>query len=354
MYEKIINYLKRLYPQRYIPRDELYDLIYIFSLYVKYLCENNVYKYEDINNDNIKEYCDLIDTRLYHRIDFSTFEKYNYKPLNIEHIINIFRFTPLHELVAEFFYYHKDIGINILDKEVLKLCYMDGCNISNYDRDGSTIYVDNNHLYQFKMLDKILGIENHYIAKPKVDSYITRLVKYIYVDHRRVLSPMHPTVDDQLKEYFQMKNRYRKPLIIKIDYKYVSKLGATFRRYSLQKVILSKNSPSTILWYNGSPLRTDNLEPISLIQYDDTKIDLDRLKAIIDKNIENPDNLIKIGERDLAENNNRIGFKLYSNKDTQENIKDITSLVDENSRLVKRIQSLDIIIQTEIDNLTIK
>ena len=60
--------------------------------------------------------------------------------------------------------------------------------------------------------------------------------------------------------------------------------------------------------------------------------------------------LVKIRYQDLVDNNMRIGFKLYQ-IERPDKIRDINKIVDENTRYLKRLNSINEIVEQEINIL---
>ena len=87
------------------------------------------------------------------------------------------------------------------------------------------------------------------------------------------------------------------------------------------------------------------------LDYDKSKIkSLDRLYEIIDNNRRMKDVLTKTTIKNIKENHFRIGFRLYQNKLVND-IRNINEIVDENTRLLSRLNSLNSDIAKEIDKL---
>ena len=149
--------------------------------------------------------------------------------------------------------------------------------------------------------------------------------------------------------------REKKDIIINTNYKTISTMDKLTFTNNLSKIIINskrEKNESFLIYKPKSNHSMTEEKTVSIILYDSDKIkNVDQLKKIIDEDKENKENLIKITYQDFLDNNCRIGFKIYSTEKAKEYVKTINEIVDQNRKLIDKLNNIDYTIGSEIDNL---
>ena len=369
MYEKVIKKLRRAIPYRKTFKDKnidfeaigLYDYIYILCIYFKKLCEEGRYKYEDISKLTLEEAENKV-----HREHYLRFLNIKYK---IRDVMKDLKSYDNSELVFSLLKAHNhELGISLYDFSERKDCYIYSYNISCYDPFGNTTYIAHDTFSRdvFEMLDIILGISNTYIQLLKTNPY-KPVSNNIFICFNKIIVFKEESFLKKMINDIRLFLEDNKSVMLKTEYKYISKLDKEFAYLGIDKVIMDKNIDDSIISfkaydnsiisfkaYDNSTINynINRSRPISLILYDSNNIKtINQLKELIKKDEENPDNLIKVNLFDLEKYNYRIGFRLYSMKDKVEIVKELNELVDANNKLLNHLNEIDKLIKEEIDKL---
>lgn len=349
MYNKVLKIIMKNKTPLFRVRN--LDLAYLISLYIKNLCDNHIddYTYENVNNQNYLEVIDKISKELGLRFTTIKIE------IDIEKILKLIKDISLETLISDMFKNHeKELGIRLIDNNKKKVCYLQSYDFNSYDKYGNTTYIYflRNDILAFILLDKLLGVNNQY--ENGKDYKISDDVEYVYINNAVTTNRLFElnSRNNEIVEILR-KNIYAgRKVVIKTAYKTISFINRYLPLSSIKKIVLNskyeKNESVLYFDYNRDK------DKISLILYDEDKVDIPGLKKIVDDNKENKDNLIKITKDDLINNNYRIGFKLYTTDDQKEIAKTINEIVDANRRYMKEIDRMDYTISTEIDKLISK
>jgi hypothetical protein len=313
-----------------------HNSIVVYLIYLKYLCEKGFYNIDDVIKDlelyEITEDIKYINIRL------------NKPLLPINAILRNYRDVSAKDLLLEFIqsfeqpiHYHgksKAIYVGLNDDL-----------FGYYDSNGKAVYLIPDHLIKdyynhFIILDEVLGIHNQYLEEKEID-YSKYSYLYIYDD-----TPKYRFIKNK-NEYTKVE--YYLPLIKNIilctNYAKISnfKEGRYLVHY-LRTVIISTVKAYLIF-------KDDKKDEISIINYDSKKIPSnDRLMTIITNNRKIKDVLVKTNVDELKDNNMRIGFHLYE-LEKENGIRDINHIVDENTRYLDRLNSINERVEKEINRL---
>ena len=160
MLNNFINELEKAITQqkKYITSTFLKENIYNLFI-LKYYCDKGKYSYEEIIKKGKLEKTELpIEDGIVFDIEYT-------------HLLSMIQYCDLKELIKEYINSKKTAFI----EDGKKLYFTTGLNIENYDITGNTTYVIDqlriplNKVRKFKMLDKILGINNKYLELKEVD-----------------------------------------------------------------------------------------------------------------------------------------------------------------------------------------
>ena len=318
------------------------NLLVLYLIYLKNLCEEGKYKYEEvIYDDNIYE--------LFHIIKVNK-DYFDDVPIN-SLLRNISIYNSI-DLAKEFLNEFESITPIYDDKEEKIMIinsisgYLSGfINLSCYDSSGLTTYITKNeNSYEyffeiFKALDEIFKVNNKYLLEEEID-----FSKYNYLCIYDT-KPKYRFINDY-NEFSQIRDYIPKidNIILYTRYNKISnfKYGRIVLR-SLKAVIL--DNEQAILIFNRRS------REISIINYDKEKIkSIDKLKSIIENNRKQKDILVKTNYEEVISNNSRIGFSLYELSKSKE-IKDINRIVDENTRLLEDLNRINETVEEEINKL---
>lgn len=343
MYKRITNLLKK-----YINEDKFYDKkriadeLYVVLLYVKYLCDNNIdgFSYDKITNESLDDiYNYLMKVCGYYVIN-------DY--FDIEKIIKLIQNKELKELIDDMFKNNEGLGINLIDKTEKKICLVFGYDFNEYDPYGNTIYIHYApyiNMMTFKLLDKLLGIENEYYFYK--DYEISKNIKYVYINDKldtRTLTSSKFSINPL--NYVRDFIKQNKEVLLKTEYKKISYFNITYDlKPFIKRIILNskyEKNESFILFNNKEN------KHINMILYD--QIEIKEFYKIINKTSDNK-YITNITLEDIKNNNNRIGFKLYKNNLKSNETKKINEIIDENKKMNKLLDSLDYNISVEVDKL---
>lgn len=337
----IIDQLRKFdkrYGNRYIGNYENAIVVYLIQL--KYLCDNGEYKYDEVIDSNslYELNSDIKYLKRYIERDF------NGDILFINRLLIKIKDIDIKELLIEF--------LNYIDKAVYfhdngdKICYVN-FNLNFYDcynELGNATYIYNepylDNYNVFKMFDKILGINNEYILYNndiKIKNY-----DYVYVlddipryrlGSQNIFEIIFPYIVNNGK------------VVLYTSYSKISNFSGGRRYYKcIKKVILDDNRAYVLFSHDTSN------KDISIINYDNRIGSVDKLYNIIKNNRRQKDILVKIRYQDLVDNNMRIGFKLYQ-IERPDKIRNINKIVDENTRYLKKLNSINEIVEQEINIL---
>ena len=348
MYKKIYNLLKnKVDPDKFYSKERLIDEIYIICIYVKYLCDEKKdgFSYDKVNNNKLN------DIYLY----FSKIcnNSLSNEEFDLEKIIRIIKDTSKEELIEDLFKYHDDIGINLINKEAEKICIFCGYDFSSYDRYGNTTYLfygDHQNGIIFKLLDDLLGIKNKYTFYKKYD--LKNNIKYVYINDK--LNTKEISQSEYGIKYFKLLVNaisLNKKVILKTDYKKISVLN-DFYLERVTNIILNSDYQENNAFLILKNQYGDEDRKINIIIYEKNKNgNANYLQRIIEEDKEVENVLIKVAIKEIKKNNNRIGFKLYQNKNKSLTTKKINDIIDDNKKLVANLTDLDYIIGKEVDKL---
>ncbi len=313
------------------------NVFVLYLIYLKYLCDIDKYKYEDVIHNN--EIYDLFDS-------ISRIKEIIEKPVLINNLLRNISVCNTNDLVNEFVNSYEQLmpiydenQERIFDSNIHHNLIMGYINLTGYDITGKTTYIvqrDRDYEY-FKILDEILNINNKYLKEEEIE-----FDKYNYIciyDNR----PKYRFIKED-NEYSHIYDYVHKieNVILYTRYSKISnfKDGRRILR-NLKTVILSDDK--AILIFNKDVKET------SIINCDKIK-SIDKLKQIIENNRKQKDVLVKTSYDEIINNNSRIGFSLYE-LDKSEDIKDINKIVDENTRLLEDLNRINETVEEEINKL---
>ena len=301
-------------------------LLIEYLIHLKYLCDKDIYKYEDVIEK--EEIYDI-------SLDTNRLSYHNLKSkLPINTLLLKIKKKNIKKLLLELLdYIDKPIEFNN-DKD--KVLYIDLLHdiIHYYNRYGNGTYISKTsiRLYQtFKVFDEILGINNTYIEKQDISDYKDYDYVYIFDDIPKYRLNRYDNIYNDINKLI----RNNKNIILYTNYSKISNFsdGRIISRY-IKTIIL--NNTKAIMIFN-------NIESteISIINYDKDKINsLDKLYNIIKTNRKQKDILVKTTYNELRENNLRIGFNLYQ-LEKENKVRDINKIVDENTRLLEQLNDIN-------------
>lgn len=334
------------------------EKIYLYLLYIKYLGtlkeEKKTLKML-FDNDDLKE--------LYKYLNKNYgFSLYLMKNVNLKMLLKLMKDYNYKDLLMEYLSLKENVDIEILGifkNPKDKVLYLnDSENIHNYlnnipSHDYVAETIDGRKkpsLILFNLVDQMLGIKSQsYDTLKEVD-----LDKYDLV----IINDTSPSYifssssDDNLirsiNRYFYLENNYQGKIILKTNFNKISKFpypGLIKER--LSKVMLHKDVTNLMVYME---FNCDNNDSISLILINDEKYNFDELKSLITNNRSKKNCLLKIKPDQMIENNYRISFKMYEEKNI-EKVKAMNDIVDENSILTERLENLNEEIFVEVAHL---
>ena len=316
------------------------NILIAYLIYLKYLCDNGEYKYEEvIDNKSLYELNkDIVYLKRFFVRDFKD------EMLYINRLLIRIKDVDIKTLLIEFLKYI-DKAIYFHDNDD-KICYINfNLNFYNcYNDKGNATYIYNKpyeaNYKIFKAFDDILGVKNEYVLynnDVKIKNY-----DYVYVldDIPKYRIGTHNIFEDIFPYIVNNGN-----VVLYTNYNKISNFNNGRRFYKcIKKVILNDNK--AYILFNRD---TSNKE-ISIINYNDKIEDAVKLYNIIKNNRKQKDVLVKISYQDLVDNNMRIGFKLYQIEKPNK-IRNINKIVDENTRYLKRLNIINDIVEQEINIL---
>ena len=333
--EDVIKFLKQ---NSKIVNPYTTEIFVFYLIYLKYLCDTNVYKYEEvINNETLY---DILPTD-----NYSLKKKLNKDEIQLNKLLRNISTIDAKKLMLEYInLYNSTLPIYDENKERLLIKYdsiLRPTDLSNYDITGKTTYIVNKEIYYeyFKIVDKILGVNNKYLKDEEIDfskyqelCVIDSRPKYRYIKENNIYDDIHKYINKVDK------------VILYTKYSKISnfKEGRYLLNY-LKDVILYGDKAILIF--------VKNTEEISIINYDSDKIKtIDKLKSIVNNNKKQKGILIKTNKDEILDNNSRIGFSLYE-LDKNNEIKDINKIVDENTELLEELNRINSTVEEEINKL---
>ena len=309
-----------------------YDTLIAYLINLKYLCDTNVYSYEEVLlNDDLYELNSAI-------VHIKNLIKDDRIPIN--RILLKIKNMDTKKLLLEF------LGTFVkplcLHDDGNKIAYLDVENelFSFYDINGNSTYVMKRPEYFeiAKVFDKILGINNNYVL---LDDFVKEDFDYIYLyDGSLRFSRNTENVIDKVKLLLES----RKNIVLIANYNKISNFREGMFLVGFIKTIVLDNSKAYI-----ALKKSIEDHQVTIINTDKIK-DKTKLPSIIKNNRKQKDILIKINTSDIRRNNYRIGFNLYKLEKTNI-IKDINNIVDENTRYLDRLNSINVMVQREINKL---
>ena len=322
------------------------DYLIIYLIYLKYLCEIKKYEYENVIYDN-----NLYDI-LYMPGYLKSFLASDNHALLLNSLLRNIANIKAKDLVIDYLNEQKsELDIYpISDKKIfysfLNMNALSGLKISliGYDRLGKTTYIinevkDNMSINVFKIFDEILNVHNKYQKINEIDfnkyAYIC-----IYDDRPKYLSSNNL---ESIYNFIYEKSNIVSNIILYTKYNKTSNFQEGRNILCLLKTVIIKEKDTVMIFSKDS-------NEISIINYNNPKIkNIDMLKNIINNNRRQKDVLIKTNIDEIKKNNMRIGFHLY--QIDKDNTFNINSIVDENTYLLKELNSLNNKVEIEINNL---
>ena len=306
---------------------------------LKYYCDNNILKYQDvIKEDNVQE------------LEIPNNDGIKLINIDFAKYVSIIEYEDLGDLIKEYVN-RRTIGINFIKSNDKKVCLTSKMCKEVYDLNGNTTYIIDkfieNKFYipYYKFFDKVLGLENKYLNYKDI-SIIDYNYLYVfdYSPKYRFIRYSDTDPYEIIRENI-LKNKDLK-IVLQANYKKISNMSdARFILKFLNKIIFFDDD-NTFIFYNSK-----SNDKISVINYNKDKVkDLNKLYEIIDNDRKLKDVLIKIKSDDIRSNYYRIGFNLYQ-EGINEDKRNINEIVDENTRLIERLSSINKTIEQEVNKL---
>ena len=305
-------------------------------LSLKYLCDNGTLDYDTIMGMTDLRNLKLDDDKL-------TFDQ----GINYQKYLHEIQYENLKDLITIYINNGKDIYNDLCFNDAKKLVYINlpiG-NESFYDLEGKTTYVYKDYyilpfyqLYQF--FDKVFGLHNEYKKLSEVN-FTDYQELHFYNERGRFGSfALNEKIFDQIEKYINSGLR----VILYSNYNHISnfKNGARIIKY-LKNVIFLPQNRATLIFENKEH------EEISIINFQKEK-DSEKLKRIITNDRKIKDVLIKVKCNEIYENKYRLGFRLYQLEYENKN-KTINEIVDDNTRLIERLEWINEVVEKEINYL---
>ena len=326
---------------RLMPSSRLNEVILIYLIYLKYLCEVGKYDYEEvINSENIY---DIV------LMPKALFKNLNEHGLAINSILRNYNYCKSRDLVIELIKSYDNEFKFLNDNK--RIVYVIGRpmwpnsynTLDVYDIKGNTTYITENNAVKnyysyFKVFDEILGIHNEYYDEDKID-YEKYDNLYIYDN-----VPKYLKKDDDMYRYIYNHLSHVKNVVLYSKYSKVSnfKEGIVIADY-IKTIIIKDNN--VIIIFNKK------VSEISIINGNNPKItNIEKLNEIITNNRKQKDILAKTNCEELRKNGMRIGFNLYQ-MEKDDNVIDINKIVDENTDYLKELNNLNEIVERETNKI---
>lgn len=313
------------------------NLIYLLAL--KYYCDKSLLSYEQLIKETTEENINIEEDFIITKSD----------KLRILKLLPLIQYENLQELVKDYLKTNK-IGINLIDNSHKKICLCNRIKKFIYDMTGNTTYIidkfdlDKEEIIIFQFFDKALNLDNKY---SKYEDIIFENYHYVYIyddtpKYRFIKensNDIYPLIRQILKKNNDLK------IILHTDYKKISniKQSRLIMKY-MSKVLLDEET--AFIFYE----KKDN-NKVSIINYNKDKIySFDKLLQIIDNDRKQKDILVKTTTEDIINNHYRIGFKLYQSS-IIEKARNINEIVDENTKLIEELSTINKRIEQEINKL---
>lgn len=341
MLNELINELRRQIEKesKYIVDFRLKkNLLGLFVL--KYYCDIKELSYEELIKQNqVNDISFPIDTFEYKMFTFDN-----------TRLLALIQYENLQDLIKEYLS-NSDIGINIIDKDIKKICISSNLDKSLYDSTGNTTYVIDKldisryDIESFKFFDKVLEINNKYV---KYEELMFDEYNYVYlydnIPRYRFIKNSDNDVYDVIRKIIYKNDKLR--IILHTDYKKIANLKESrFIIKYMSKVLLLEDGNAFVYYEKKED------DKVSIINYDKNKIkSLSRLLEIMENNRKLKDILVKTTVADIEKNYYRIGFRLYQ-KGIEESIRNINEIADENTNLINKLSDINKSIEQEINKL---
>ena len=305
-----------------------------YLIHLKYLVETNEYTFDEvISNDYIYP----LNKETQRIVKYNNNNKF---PIN-RLLLNIKNISSKDLLLELLNYLNKPL---YLHEENNSIAYL---NIESnlyeyYNPKGNSTYIMKVPEYYetFHVFDKILNINNNYISIKDLDKQ-EYYYDYIYIyDNTLRFSKLA----DNLSETIDNLKHITSNIILIARYSKISNFreGRFLTKYI--KTIILDNKQAIIHFQ-----RNKENDEITIINTDNIK-DKNKLPSIIKNNKKQKNILLKVTTNDIRENNYRIGFNLYQLEKTSK-IKDINKIVDQNTKYLQRLNTLNQQVETQINKL---
>jgi len=320
---------QRKYASSYSIQDNLFKL-----LVLKYYCDNDIFSYKEIiSKKTLEEIPSPIEDKKIHDIENT-------------HLLATIQYCDLKQIIKE---YIKTQISDFIDWDKEKLYIVTDLNFENYDITGKTTYVidqfyiSKREIEKFKILDKILEINNKYVELKEVD--IPKYNSIIIYENE----PIYKVYRRENNEYMLIEdiiNRTNTEVLLQTSFKRISNIKEARRTLKYLSYVVLYDDEKVFLNFK----RKEN-DKISIIDYNKNKINsIEKLKRIIENNRKQEDVLVKVTEQDIRNNYYRIGFKLYQEGYEKKEI-NINELAEDNAKMIEQLAILDKKIQAEINKL---
>ena len=322
---------QKVYPASYTIEKQLISL-----LILKYLCEQNKESYSQLIKKGILE-------KWTYQIDELTIIVSNLHTS----LLALIQYENLEDLVREYLD-TKKLEPNIFNKDAKKLAICSHFSKKTYDILGNTTYIidklnpSTRGIFYFKFFDLVLGNNNQYLKYDKIDF---NDYNYLYVyDYNAKFNFIRNNENDALDLIWHILwHNSHLEIVLDTNYSKIAVMkNASFMLHNITKIILCNDDTVYIYFHKLAK------DKISIINWQNQS--LEKLEQIIKLNRQQKDVLVKVTPEEIKENNYRIGFKLYQTEIKEEN-KSINELVDENTKLVNKLASINKNIELELNKL---
>lgn len=333
--ERIEDELELKINSRILPLYSIYQILYEV-LYLKYLCDEKVLKYDDIMQmENLSE--------LKMNDDYLSFtSKVNYKKL-----LHDIQYENFPNMIKEFANGNSDVYDHLLLTDKRKLIVDDYGFFTDlhYDLTGRSTYIIKNSRFTiehliFKLFDKVLDLDNDYKKIDEVELSEYDELQYYKMIGRIASSTVTEKMFEEIAEYIHRGLR----VILFTNYNCINNYrhGRITLR-SLKDVIFLPHDKAILIYE-----KKDN-DDISIINFTEEN-NLEKLVKIITNDRKIKDTLIKVKFKDIVRNNCRLGFRLYQLEHVEKN-KTINEIVDHNTHLIERLERINEVVEKEINFL---
>lgn len=319
-----------------------FSIFYLFTLYIKYLCDKKKYSYFKILKD--KDDSILCEFEKFHNKKFNEYYHRGY----FDALLSLIKYEDLNTLLDEFININYDSNLEIFNylkgKKIIYLRLYGFISRNYFDdyfkKDNidylTSVELENSSFYPYYiLLDKMRNIKKEYLNTIEKHKY-----DYLFINDTTPNYRFH-NYSDSMFTYIKNVCEEKNKVILKTSYENANKIkNRNLIQNYLSNIIINNDKDKCIyLVFEDKDCKA------SIVLEDDLKT----IATYLEEGIPNHKSVLQVKKEDIILNKYRIGYNVY--KKDQTIIKKINDIVDENKKIMDDLDNINNKIREEMDKL---